>query len=457
MVTAALVAAPPAALAQAPPPSSSPSSAKQEPKQGDDTDKRVERLEREQGLDRIKFTGDYRFEAHSIQATVPDHFDGMMLQSGLVNTLFYVGATGQPPASPADLASLIRGRYSDYLYFTQNLTFDGLKTALAQFPAAQQQQLLASLLPGARVGQYPADNRILYTNRLRLQMDATVADNVTFAGRLAMYKVWGDSTGVQVFNGQATSLNIDGTTATVPNSDILRVERAYFSWNKIGGTPLYVSIGRRPSTGGPPVNLRQDEPRGGTPMGSIINYQFDGITVGGHVAEYSVLRLCYGLGYESGFGNGQLLSLPQDRLKDAHFLGVNWDVWDDERTFVQATVARAYNVTDGFNGLVVLPNNPVTGQEIGAPLVMRFTPSTNVGDLDLVGLVCRLESESLVAGAGHDAVRRLLLRSVRDAGLADRPDGVPRGSRAHQRRAYQSGRRVQSRLEILDELRARRG
>jgi hypothetical protein len=384
LITAAVVAASAGARAQTPAP---PASAQQEPKKGDDTDKRIERLEREQGLDRIKFTGDYRFEAHSIQATVPAHYDGMTLQSGLVNTLFYVGATGQPPASPADLASLIRSHYADYLYFTQNLTFDQLKAAIAQFPPAQQQQLVQSLMPGAYVGQYAADNRILYTNRLRLQMDAKVADNVTFAGRLAMYKVWGDSTGVQVFNGQASSLNIDGTTATVPNSDILRVERAYFSWNKIGGSPLYVSIGRRPSTGGPPMNLRQDEPRGGTPMGSIINYQFDGITVGGHIAEHSVLRLCYGLGYESGFGNGQLLTIPQDRLKDAHFLGVNWDIWDDEKTFVQATVARAFNVTDGFNGLVVLPNNPVTGQAIGAPLVMRFTPSANVGDLDLYGLL----------------------------------------------------------------------
>ncbi len=388
MLTAAALAAPSGAFAQTPaPPSPSASAAPQEPKKGDDTEKRLERLEREQGLDRIKFTGDYRFEAHSIQATVPDHYDGMTLQSGLVNTLFYVGATGQPPASPADLASLIRTHYADYLYFTQNLTFAQLKGAMAQFPPAQQQQLMQSLLPGAFVGQYAADNRILYTNRLRLQMDAKVADNVTFAGRLAMYKVFGDSTGVQVFNGQASSLNIDGTTATVPNSDILRVERAYFSWNKIGGTPLYISVGRRPSTGGPPMNLREDEPRGGTPMGSIINYQFDGITVGGRVAEHTVLRFCYGLGYESGFGNGQLLQLPQDRLKDAHFVGGNFDVWDDERTLVQVTVARAFNVTDGFNGLVVLPNNPVTGQPIGAPLIMRFTPSANVGDLDLVGLL----------------------------------------------------------------------
>jgi hypothetical protein len=55
--------------------------------------------------------------------------------------------------------------------------------------------------------------------------------------------------------------------------------------------------------------------------------------------------------------------------------------------FVQATVARAFNVTDGFNGLVVLPNNPLTGEEIGAPVVLRFTPSENLGDINLASLV----------------------------------------------------------------------
>ena len=44
------------------------------------------------------------------------------------------------------------------------------------------------------------------------------------------------------------------------------------------------SVGRRPSTGGVPLNFREDEPRGGTPLGSLINYQFDGITAGWQLA-----------------------------------------------------------------------------------------------------------------------------------------------------------------------------
>ncbi len=333
----------------------------------------------------MRWTGDYRFEAHSIVADVPNHYDGMRLQNLLVNTMFYAGAAGRLPANLTDVDNFIRAHYADYLYFTNNLTFDQVKQGVAQIPPASSSSSSAALpaaytrLQGRQPDPLhepaaPAAGLDRRAERLVLRPPVDVQD----VGRLDRRP------GVQ---RPGESLNVDGTTATVPNSDILRVERVYFSWNHIGGTPLYLSIGRRPSTDGAPLNLRQDEPRGGTPLGSLINYQFDGITAGYSLGEHTMARLCYGLGYEAGFGSGDILKLPQDRLKDAHFLGVNLDIWDSDTMMVQTTVARAYNVTDGFNGLVVLPNNPVTGQPIGAPLVMRFTPSANVGDLDLGGLV----------------------------------------------------------------------
>lgn len=346
---------------------------------------RLEKVEKKAAKDRINFSGDFRFEAHSIQATVPDHYDGMMLQKGIVDTFFYYGANGQFPPSGQAVQQFIAQNYASYLMFTTNLTYQQLAQGMAQIPPAMQQQLMQMLLPATYVPGYDANNSILYTNRLRLNMDAEVTENVKFTGRLSMYKAFGDSTGVQVFNGQANSFSIDGNTTSVPNSDILRVERAYFDWTNIGGTDLYLSIGRRPSTGGPPMHLRKGELRGGSPLGSLIDFQFDGITVGYHIGENSTARICYGLGYESGFGNGQVLQTSGDKLKDAQFAGLNWDIWADDTMLAQITVARAYNLTDGFNGLIVLPNNPVTGQEVGAPVVMRFTPSANLGDMDIAG------------------------------------------------------------------------
>jgi hypothetical protein len=276
------------------------------------------------------------------------------------------------------------------------------------------------LMPSTFVPEYKADNKILYTNRFRLRLEAPISENVSVTARLSMYKVFGDSTGVQTFNGQPTTLNVDGKTAGVPSGDMIRVERAYFTWNKIGGSKFFLSIGRRPSTDGPPMNYRDDEPRGGTPSGALINYQFDGLTFGYHLGKNSVFRFCYGLGYESGFGNGDLLKRPEDRLKDVHFAGVNFDLWTTEKSLIQLTVARAFDVTDGFNGLVVLPNNPLTGDVVGAPVIMRFTPSTNLGNINLAGVnvtrkmgrVRQFELRRLAAQWLDDAVWRTWFRSV---------------------------------------------
>lgn len=351
----------------------------------EDLENRVMKNERKTALDRIDFSGDFRFELNSIDATFEDYFDGMMLQRMLVDTLFYFGATGAPPASPEAVQGFIAQNYSQYLYYLDNVvSFDWLKETLGQFPPEVQQGLLGALLPATFQNGYDYSNSLLYTNRLRLQMDAKVSDSVDFQGRLAMYKVWGDSTGVQVFDGQPTSINIDGTTASVPNSDVVRVERAYFTWHS---PKLYLSIGRRPSTGGAPLNFRNDEPRGGSPLGSVVNFQFDGATLGWHINEQSTFRLCYGVGYESGWGNGELLRTPADRLSDASFFGFNWDIVDTDDLFVQATVLRAFDVTDGFNGLVVLPVDPVTGQPVPAPVVLRYTPSANLGDISWASIV----------------------------------------------------------------------
>ncbi len=350
-----------------------------------DLEKRVMKNERKTALDRINFTGDFRFEANSIQADFGDYFDGMQLQRGLVDTLFYFGATGMPPSSPQDVGNLIAENYADYLYYIDNVvTFDWLKEQFGQFPPEMQQALMQQLVPYTYQQGYDYKNSLLYTSRLRLQMDAKVSKNVDFSGRLSMYKAWGDSTGVQTFNGQASSINVDGTTASVPNSDVVRVERAYFTWKS---PQFYLSIGRRPSTGGAPLNFRQDEPRGGSPLGSVINYQFDGITLGWHLNDKSTMRLCYGVGFESGFGNGELTQRPEDRLKDAWFLGLNWDIWNTEDIFIQTTLAGAFDVTDGFNGTVVLPVDPVTGQAVPAPVVLRYTPSANLGDIYWASIV----------------------------------------------------------------------
>jgi hypothetical protein len=375
-------------------------------------DERVQKTEMHTALDRVHFSGDYRYEVHSIYEHIPAHFDGMQLQNALVRTIFCAQNAACAGAGGSNLGNLALenaysqanyGQYQQFLNMLQQTNFtangvtyrDGYSFLQAQVAGFKQmfgvagfnafQQALLQQIGVTKAAKY--QNQALQTNRLRLDFGAKMTDNFDFRGRLSMYKAFGDSTGVQVFNGQPTSLNIDGTTAGVPNSDILRVERAYFDWTHILGSPLYLSIGRRPSTEGPPLNLRQDEPRGGTPMASLIDYQFDGITVGYHIGEKTTLRACYGVGFDSGFGNGTLANGSSNGLSDTHFIGGNLDIWETENTLLQATIARAFDVTDGFNGLTVFSTNPLTGETGLPPAVLRFTPSRNLGAIDLAGVL----------------------------------------------------------------------
>jgi len=369
-----------------------------------DLNERVNHTERKSLRDRLEWGGDYRYEYHMIRGNIPTHYDGMQLQNLMVNTLWLFTPQSQgglgmqfdpnmigqmtPSQFSAFLGQQVQQNYAQYQYFTNNLTFPGLKGAIGQFTPQMQQMLMnyLSQVPGVLQNAYSANSDALMTNRLRLRFDAQVADNISFGARLSMYKVFGDSTGLQVFDGQPTSLAIDGNTVGVPSGDMVRVERAYFSWNHIGGSNLYLSIGRRPSTDGPPLNYRDDEPRGGTPSGALIDFQFDGITAGYNVNDKMTLRACYGMGYSAGFGNGALLQNPADRVKSVHLFGGNFDLYSTDKTFVQVTIARAWNVTDGFDGLMVLPNNPLTGAAVMAPVVMRYAPSANLGAIDLYGI-----------------------------------------------------------------------
>ncbi len=406
-LSVALVAAlalPGTARAEDPPPAS-PDPKAEEPKKddpGEGADKRLDEVEKKAARDRLNFTGEIRVANDFLHGTQPAHFDGMALQKSIVDTLFYVQTNGRfPPVGssgtqsagvmPDALAANIAAHYSDYLYFLSRLTFQDLKATMASFPPAQQQALMQMLLPFAARNARDYDNSILYTTRLRLNMGAEISEHLSFAGRLSMYKTWGDSAGVQVFNGQPTSMNIDGTSVSVPNSDAVRVDRAYFDWKKIANTGLYLSIGRRPSSGGPPLELRDSRLRGGTPLGHVVDFQFDGVTAG-YVFDRdelpgAIFRFCYGLGYESGFGSGAELRAPADRLKDVHFGGFNVDLLSTDNTFVQGTALRAWNVTDGFNGLVVMTVDPVSGNPAPDSAVMRYTPSANLGDIDLAALL----------------------------------------------------------------------
>ncbi len=253
-------------------------------------------------------------------------------------------------------------------------------------------------IPNFVQAKYDVDNDISYTTRLRLGMKAKVADNVSFAGRLNMYKTWGDSTGVHFMD--SLSYTMDGTNSGDPTGDFLRVERAYFNWKHIADSNFYLSIGRRPSTYGPPLHIRENEKRGGTPSGHLVNFNFDGATIGYNLGEVTgvegqVVRFCYGQGYESDVNNGSLMTLAtKSTVEDTHLGGFNIDIMDDGETFIQATAFMALDVTDGFTGLAVLPFSVADFSPATNTFVSRMMAENNIGDIILAGLGFSREEEN---------------------------------------------------------------
>lgn len=346
----------------------------------DDINDRVDNNERHSALDRILITGDFRTKAHSLHYQNVTWNPAIKVNFSDFGAKAMSGVFGMPndPASP--LGKMMAA--------DPNLA--------AAFQSGQLQGSMPYVL--AQKTTQDIDNDIFYTTRLRLNLKAKVWDNVSFSGRLSMYKNWGDSTGVQVFDSWR-SFTMDGSNSGNPSGDFLRVERAYFDWNNIGGSPLYLSIGRRPSTYGPPTQYRENEKRGGTPSGHLVNFNFDGLTMGYHLSDITgvegqVVRFCYGQGFESQFGNGEMFG--DIVTKDTHLGGFNIDAINDGKNFLQFTLFAALDVNDGFKGTMAFPTQlasifaPTMYQDMQKfsdfNFVTRVQPSGVIGDLFLGGI-----------------------------------------------------------------------
>ncbi len=254
--------------------------------------------------------------------------------------------------------------------------------------------------------EYDLDNDILWTNRLRLDMKARVNSNLAFAGRLAAYKVYGDSTGANFYQGSMGDITFDGTTSSLPRGDTIHLERAYFNYkNDIGSVPYNLSFGRRPSTEGPPLEYRNYSLEGGSPLASIINWQFDGASLSFALEDVTGIagfdfKLCYGVGFESGYGNSGSMNADSD-LSDVHMGGFIATLYDDDTTSAVLNYAHAWDITDGFTGLTVMPfiayKEDTNGDGVAeyyfeknyGGFVSRVEPTTNIGDWDAATLLLR--------------------------------------------------------------------
>ncbi len=353
----------------------------QSDKQSQDTheiEERLNKAELHSATDKLSFGVDFRTRAESL------HYNNIRV-------------------APASLTNMF---FADYPAGFNGGTLAELQTAMAGMVAA-------GMIPAAE--QVDADNDIIYTNRLRLEMKARINPQLTFGGRLAAYKVFGDSTGVKFNQGSLGDVTFDGNTSSLPHGDTIHMERAYFNYKFDTETvPINLSIGRRPSTEGPPLEYRNNSLEGGSPLATIINWQFDGASLTFGLEEVvgipgASLKLCYGVGFEGDWGNSGSLAGSQPAVDDVHMYGLIADLYNDDVTSAVLTYAHASDITDGFTGLTVMPfivsredrNGDGTDEYYftanSGGYVSRLEPMTNIGDWDAASLLLRTNLAEKVA------------------------------------------------------------
>jgi len=219
-------------------------------------------------------------------------------------------------------------------------------------------------------------NDTLYTNRFGLNITAKVMKDVTFHTRLLMYKEFGSQAN-DASRGTYFADRIgvfDGTLGHVPSDGGVAVDQVYMTINNIFNQPIWFSIGRRPSTGGIPTHLRQDNEKPGVSgvSGLLVDYAYDGLTLGyapdidGLPGAYA--KFCYGRGYQHGFHSGQ-----PGEVKNMDMMGFVVVPYDTDPLSIHRQVNHAMDIID-------FPT--IKDSSLGS-----LGPTTNLGDIDQFGIV----------------------------------------------------------------------
>jgi hypothetical protein len=206
--------------------------------------------------------------------------------------------------------------------------------------------------PPATVPSHDVKNDALMTNRFGINIKATPVEDISVKARLVMYKIWGHETSTPVngsyFGDRFMGVN-DGTSGHMPQDNTIRADYAYATWSNVGQMPVWFSVGRRPSTGGVPTNLKDNREKigtGGIPA-IMVDYAFDGMTVG-VAPDISALpgayaKLCYGKGFDSGYNDNTVAGAT---LKDTDFLGLNAALYDTDALHVELQYQKGWHIFD---------------------------------------------------------------------------------------------------------------
>ncbi|MBF0557865.1 MAG: DUF3373 domain-containing protein [Nitrospirae bacterium] len=331
----------------------------------------------------LEIGGDFRFRADSLRGSVPVH-DLYSYSQGMGTNLDATSLVGMGLQYPALLGFLQNPGISVPSQYTATLNQMLGAYAAGQMTLAQiYSNLKASglVIPtnfsvfGASQGASTPKNDTILLNRVGLNLRAKATEDITVKVRLEMYKVWGNDAADPNQYFADRFIVMDGNLGHIPTDNALRVDQAFATWSNIAGVPLWFSVGRRPSTGGVPTNIRQNTEKIGTSgvPGLLVDYAFDGLTLG-YAPDIDALpgayaKFCYGKGNDTGFRTNA------SAMKDTNFVGLNVVPYDTDALHVELQWQRGMDIF-AFPG----------GESAQDPFGLG-NKNTNVGDITWWGAV----------------------------------------------------------------------
>jgi hypothetical protein len=199
------------------------------------------------------------------------------------------------------------------------------------------------------------DNEAFMTNRFWMNMDWSATDNLSFSAQLAYNKAFGARSGANAMT--APYETFDWIANENAYDDTLRVRSVYFLYRNDTffetDVPWTFSIGRRPSTNGHLVNLRDDD-KAASPMGHTINVEFDGLSskfglenVTGVNGMY--VKVCAGRGMSNAapkFATTPYATIDDNANPDIDLIGLIFTPYSDGQYSFNTQYYYANNLID---------------------------------------------------------------------------------------------------------------
>ncbi|MDD2789624.1 MAG: DUF3373 family protein [Sulfurimonas sp.] len=203
-------------------------------------------------------------------------------------------------------------------------------------------------------------NDALYSNRLWLGMGYAPTDEMVFKGQLAFNKAFGASAFDNTTGNPQRAYGFDAfdwVANETLTDDALKVREAYWLWMpRTGDIGWTLSVGRRPSTNGSLINLREDD-KEKSPLGHVINMEFDGASASVNYDKLlpgMMLKLCLGRGLTnaSSWANSTGMNYIDagDTLDTTDMVGFIFVPYNDGQYSIKSTWYRGLNVPGTVSG-----------------------------------------------------------------------------------------------------------